>query len=125
MQSPLATQSQYRTTTLSEMTTHSRDIESKAPYGAHNALRVLLAIVALLAFVLAAYAAWTSLYKTQIPVRLIQYRVAPGDTLWGIASEFAPNVDPGREEYAIMQANGMKHSAIYPGETLQIPVRGN
>jgi LysM repeat protein len=46
----------------------------------------------------------------------MHYTVHYGDTLGGIASRFGVSVA------AIMHANGLHHSMIYPGQRLWIPV---
>ena len=48
----------------------------------------------------------------------VKYTVVKGDSLWGIAKKF---YGKGWKFPLIMQANGMKVPAIYPGDVLTIP----
>lgn len=48
----------------------------------------------------------------------VKYTVVKGDSLWGIAKKF---YGKGWKFPIIMQANGMKVPAIYPGDVLTIP----
>lgn len=47
--------------------------------------------------------------------------VLSGDTLWGIAREFAPNEDPREVVAAIMALNQLSSAALQPGQELAIP----
>ena len=52
----------------------------------------------------------------------VQYTVAPGDTLWGIAIECtAPWEDPRPKVEAIREANDLSGYEIYPGMSLELP----
>jgi LysM repeat protein len=52
----------------------------------------------------------------------VQYTVAPGDTLWGIAIEHtAPWEDPRTEVEDIREANDLAGYEIYPGMSLELP----
>lgn len=46
--------------------------------------------------------------------------VEPGDSLWGIAAEFAPGADPRDVVDAIVRLNGLER-AIVPGQRLALP----
>lgn len=46
------------------------------------------------------------------------YIVKEGDSLWGIAAQFLGN---GVKYPSIMELNGLKSSAIYPGQVLKLP----
>lgn len=46
------------------------------------------------------------------------YTVKQGDSLWAIAAQFLGN---GVKYPSIMEANGLKSAAIYPGQVLRIP----
>ena len=48
------------------------------------------------------------------------YTVAPGDTLWSIASRVAPGHDP-RPVIDQLQAANHLHGPLRPGQTLTIP----
>ena len=47
--------------------------------------------------------------------------VAPGETLWQIALEYAPERDPRRFIYEIQLANGLEGASILPGQKLILP----
>jgi nucleoid-associated protein YgaU len=47
--------------------------------------------------------------------------VAPGDTLWSIATRVAPDVDPRAEVAALQQRNGLSGVALVPGQILRVP----
>src|SRR5437016_2328630 len=48
--------------------------------------------------------------------------VAPGDTLWGIASERYPGADARLKVEQIERLNGLDQPAIVPGQRLKVPV---
>jgi Tfp pilus assembly protein FimV len=52
------------------------------------------------------------------------YVVKPGDTLWSIASRFAPATDPRVVVDDIASANGVDPGALVPGQQLAIPSVG-
>jgi LysM repeat protein len=52
------------------------------------------------------------------------YVVRPGDTLWSIATRFAPAADPRVVVDAIASANGVEPGALVPGQQLSIPSAG-
>lgn len=52
------------------------------------------------------------------------YVVRPGDTLWSIATRFAPATDPRVVVDAIASANGVDPGALVPGQQLSIPTVG-
>ena len=52
------------------------------------------------------------------------YVVRPGDTLWSIATRFAPSTDPRIVVDAIRSANGLDPAALVPGQQLSIPSVG-
>ena len=52
----------------------------------------------------------------------VDYTVAPGDTLWGIAIEHtSPWEDPRPKVEAIREANDLAGYEIYPGMSLELP----
>jgi hypothetical protein len=54
----------------------------------------------------------------------IQVEVGAGQTLWSIAQETNPTVDPAVVVEEIADLNNLRTSAdVIPGQTLQIPVR--
>jgi len=52
------------------------------------------------------------------------YVVRPGDTLWSIATRFAPSTDPRVVVEALASANGVDPGALVPGQQLSIPFAG-
>jgi hypothetical protein len=52
------------------------------------------------------------------------YVVRPGDTLWGIATRFAPGRDPRPVVEALAAANGVRDGALVPGQAILLPVAG-
>jgi nucleoid-associated protein YgaU len=55
------------------------------------------------------------------PVVEHRYVVRPGDTLWGIATNLAPDRDPRVVVAQIVDANGVEPGGIQPGQVLVIP----
>lgn len=49
--------------------------------------------------------------------------VAPGDTLWGIASRRYPGTDVRKKVFEIERLNGLRSPAIEPGQQLKVPIR--
>jgi nucleoid-associated protein YgaU len=47
--------------------------------------------------------------------------VAPGDTLWSIATRVAPDVDPRAEVAALQERNGLTDVNLVPGQVLRVP----
>lgn len=47
--------------------------------------------------------------------------VQPGDTLWSIASDIAPEEDPRGVVDALQEANGLEGSSLVPGQVLLVP----
>lgn len=47
--------------------------------------------------------------------------VAPGDTLWSIATRVAPDTDPRAEVAALQQRNGLTGVDLTPGQVLRVP----
>ena len=52
------------------------------------------------------------------------YVVRPGDTLWSIATRFAPSDDPRILVDAITSANDLDPAALVPGHELSVPSIG-
>ena len=50
------------------------------------------------------------------------YTVAPGDTLWSVATtHYPPSEDPRAAVEAVREVNGIEGYRIRPGERLEIP----
>lgn len=47
--------------------------------------------------------------------------VAPGDTLWSIATKYAPDVDPQQEIIDIQNLNALTSAELVPGQRLALP----
>jgi nucleoid-associated protein YgaU len=47
--------------------------------------------------------------------------VAPGDTLWSIATRVAPDADPRAEVAALERRNGLTGVELVPGQILHVP----
>lgn len=64
-----------------------------------------------------------SIAKSSNEAEIIDYTIAPGQTLWSIAKEYTPNSKDIRQTiYEIKQLNNMTDSTIYPGQTIQIKI---
>ena len=80
--------------------------------------RRLGALLVASVFAYALYAATGAVADTE-PV---PYTVAPGDTLWEIATEqYPPSEDPRATVEDIRQENGLEGYLIQPGMRLQLP----
>jgi Tfp pilus assembly protein FimV len=49
--------------------------------------------------------------------------VAPGESLWAIATRIAPHADPRDTVAAIERANGLRGAEVPAGAVLRLPVR--
>jgi hypothetical protein len=49
------------------------------------------------------------------------YQVIPGDTIWGIYTEFYQGCDWDEVRYKIGQMNGLKNDTLYPYEVIFLP----
>ena len=58
------------------------------------------------------------------PAGQTRYVVAPGDTLWAIAAEVAPDRDPRAVVHHIAQLNDVDPGSIVPGQVLLLPADG-
>lgn len=64
--------------------------------------------------------------KADTPLTRIEYTVRGGDTLWDIATEYAPEGADIREYiYNLKKQNGLKNSNICPGMVLEITTDAN
>lgn len=54
---------------------------------------------------------------------MIEVVVRPGDTLWSLARQYAPSMDPREAVYIIRTANGgIDPGRVQPGDVLLIPM---
>lgn len=56
-----------------------------------------------------------------VPVAAETITVAPGDTLWDIASKRYPGADPRQKVFQIEQLNGLGGPSIEAGQRLKVP----
>ena len=49
------------------------------------------------------------------------YQVTPGDTIWGIYTEFYQECDWNEVRYKIGQVNDLKNDTLYPYEIIKLP----
>lgn len=82
-----------------------------------------VAAVALLGLGYAKEAASSPLVAGPVPAAAQTVTVAPGDTLWGIASRRYPNADVRQKVFEIEQLNDLSGPAIVAGQRLRVPVR--
>lgn len=53
---------------------------------------------------------------------MIEVVVRPGDTLWGLARQYAPDMDPREAVYIIRSANhGLDPGRLQPGDVVLVP----
>lgn len=58
------------------------------------------------------------------PAQSYEYvTIAPGESLWQIASEIAPTADPRDVVYDILEFNGMSSAELFPGQRLALPTK--
>jgi len=79
-----------------------------------------LFLVLAVAFVLAGGAVGTDSAGEQVPTEIVQ--VAPGDTLWGIASEIATDGDVRSMMNQIERLNALESAGLQAGQKLRVPV---
>jgi len=84
---------------------------------------VAAAAAALLGAGYAREAATSPLVGGGIPAAPGTVTVAPGDTLWDIASSRYPDADAREKVYEIEQLNGLNGPAIEAGQRLRVPAR--
>jgi LysM repeat protein len=68
-------------------------------------------------------AATSPLVRGATPAAAATVTVAPGDTLWDIASRRYPGADVRQKVYEIEQLNGLSGPAIETGQRLRVPAR--
>ena len=49
------------------------------------------------------------------------YQVQPGDTIWGIYTEFYQGCNWDEVRYKIREVNGLKNDTLYPYEIISLP----
>ena len=79
-----------------------------------------LFLVLAVAFALAGGAVGTDSAGEQIPTEIVQ--VAPGDTLWGLASEIATDGDVRSMMTQIERLNALESAGLQAGQKLRVPV---
>ena len=79
-----------------------------------------LFLVLAVAFMLAGGAVGTDSAGEQIPTEIVQ--VAPGDTLWGIASEIATDGQVRSMMTQIERLNALESAGLQAGQKLRVPV---
>ena len=79
-----------------------------------------LFLVLAVAFLLAGGAVGTDAPGEQVPTEIVQ--VAPGDTLWGIASEAATDGDVRSMMTQIERLNALESAGLQAGQKLRVPV---
>ena len=79
-----------------------------------------LFVVLAVAFALAGGAVGTDSAGEQIPTEIVQ--VAPGDTLWGIASEISTDGDVRSTMQQIERLNALESAGLQAGQKLRVPV---
>lgn len=54
---------------------------------------------------------------------MVEVVIRPGDTLWGLARQYAPGLDPRQAVYIIRTANGgLDPGRLQPGDVVLVPV---
>jgi hypothetical protein len=76
----------------------------------------------LLLALLAAFLLSSPRVVAEEPAVLVEYVVAPGDTLWEIAARVAPAGEDVRDTVArVLEVNGLGGASIAPGQRLLLP----
>jgi hypothetical protein len=82
-----------------------------------------LAILTLIALMVVLPGSWRAVADAQMAgPASITVTVAPGDTLWGIATEARPGADPRELIAEIREVNGLVESGLTPGQELVVPL---
>lgn len=68
-------------------------------------------------------AAGSPLVTGAVPAAADLVTVAPGDTLWDIASRRYPGTDTRQKVFEIEQLNGLSDPSIQAGQRLRVPAR--
>jgi LysM repeat protein len=86
--------------------------------------RTLVAVVCLVASLASLGPITGAVAAPETPVQPVvsqRYVVAPGDTLWAIATTVAQGRDPRAVVYQIERVNGVEADSLAPGQVLVIP----
>ena len=84
--------------------------------------RLVVLAVALLVVLLPG--AWRAMATAQVEgPSTVAVTVAPGDTLWGIATQIDPGADPRALIAEIRELNALAQSGLVPGQQLLVPTR--
>lgn len=54
--------------------------------------------------------------------KYVQVGVFSGDTLWSIAEDYMPDMDPREAVYILTEINGLESSNLIPGMILDVPL---
>ncbi len=91
-------------------------------YARRRVMAVVVVVVALLAVafnMLQTQSAGASAHGSKATFTYVY--VAPGDTLWSIATKYAPERDPQQEITDIQNLNALSSSDVVPGQRLALP----
>ncbi len=97
----------------------TRRSASRRGYGLFVVFAVL---VAMLMLVLPGISAQASKQETETVAQAV-ITVEPGDSLWSVASRAMPDLDPRAAVQDLREANGLKGSALTPGQQLVVPTQ--
>jgi hypothetical protein len=87
-------------------------------------LAALPLVVAAFLFALNGGAASASLESSVQPgVEYTYVTIAAGESLWAIAEDIAPTVDPREVVNDILEFNGMSSAELFPGQRLALPTQ--
>lgn len=87
------------------------------------AVVLLLAVLALVAFSLGRVSTAASTdQRSRLPVRTVV--VQPGETLWQVAQQVAPGVDPRVTVDRIIELNALPGAAVAAGQQIAVPDPG-
>lgn len=99
-------------------------VRTDRPVYTHDDRITAIEIAALVAVAVAFIASMTLMALQPKPEHeMIEVVVRPGDTLWGLARQYAPSMDPREAVYIIRGANdGLDPGRLQPGDVLLIPM---
>lgn len=78
-------------------------------------------LVAVAAFGAASAGASTESRPSGGEARATTVTVEPGDTLWDIAEQVHPDIDPRRTVHELVEINQLSDSGLKPGQQLRVP----
>ena len=58
---------------------------------------------------------------SKVPVQVGVHVVSAGDTLWSLASRYAPSEDPRTYVHEIQLLNDLEQAQVFPGQRLTLP----